>query len=78
MELAREFFNRINLYGVSGPPTKPPYPASTIAPPVANQVYVELKKHYKNGSMELCRKIESLKKKKLLPAEATGTIDPSL
>ncbi|KAG0278993.1 metallophosphoesterase domain-containing protein 1 [Linnemannia gamsii] len=45
--------------------------------PVANQVYVELKKHYKNGSMELCRKIESLKKK-LLPAEATGTFDPSL
>jgi hypothetical protein len=61
MELAREFFNRINLYGVSGPPTKPPYPASTIAPPVANQVYVELKKHYKNGSMELCRKVMTTK-----------------
>ncbi|KAG9072372.1 hypothetical protein KI688_000142 [Linnemannia hyalina] len=57
MELAREFFNRINLFGVSGPPTKPPYPASTIAQPVANQVYVEFKKHYKNGSMELCRKV---------------------
>ncbi|KAF8947558.1 hypothetical protein BGZ47_008703 [Haplosporangium gracile] len=31
VELAREFFNRNNLYGVSGPPTKLAYPASTIA-----------------------------------------------
>ncbi|KAF9536896.1 hypothetical protein EC957_009428 [Mortierella hygrophila] len=57
MELAREFFNRINLFGVSDPPTKPPYPASAIAQTVANQFYVELKKHYKNGSLELCRKL---------------------
>jgi hypothetical protein len=57
MELAREFFNRINLYGVSGPPTNPAFPASTIAGPVANQIYVELKSHYKKGSSELCRKV---------------------
>jgi len=57
VELAREFFNRINLYGVSGPPTKPAYPASTIAQPVANQLYVELKNHYKKGSLELCKKV---------------------
>ncbi|KAF9541594.1 hypothetical protein EC957_002963, partial [Mortierella hygrophila] len=79
MELAREFFNRINLYGVSGPPTKPAYPASVIAQLVANQLYVELKNHYKNDSLELCKKIEVLKKKELLPAEATtGTIDLSM
>ncbi|KAF8932061.1 hypothetical protein BGZ58_007238 [Dissophora ornata] len=58
VELAREFFDRINLYGVSSPPTKPAYPASTITQP---QLYIEI-----------------LKNKELLPAEATGTIDPSL
>ena len=56
VKLAHEFFNRINLYGVSGPPTKPAYPASTIAQPVANQLYVELKNHYKKGSLELCKR----------------------
>ena len=56
VELAREFFNRINLYGVSGPPTKPAYPASTIAQPVANQLYVGTKNHYKKGSLELCER----------------------
>ena len=57
VELAHEFFNRINLYGVSGPPTKPAYPASTIAQPVANRLYVELKSHYKKGSLELCTQV---------------------
>ncbi|KAK3806243.1 MAG: hypothetical protein JOS17DRAFT_604915 [Linnemannia elongata] len=78
VELAHEFFNRINLYGVSGPPTKPAYPASTIAQPDANRLYVELKNHYKKGSLEVCAQIESLKKKELLPAEATGTVDLSI
>ncbi|KAF8924632.1 hypothetical protein BGZ47_003798, partial [Haplosporangium gracile] len=70
VERAREFFNRMNLYGVSGPPTMPAYPASTITQPVANQLYVELK--------TITRKVEILKKKELLLAKATGTIDLSL
>ncbi|KAG9063007.1 hypothetical protein KI688_004607 [Linnemannia hyalina] len=78
VELAREFFNRINLYGVSGPPTKPAYPASTIAQLVANQLYVELKNHYKNGSLVLCKKIEVLKKELLQVEATTGTIDLSM
>ncbi|KAF9116144.1 hypothetical protein BGX30_006023, partial [Mortierella sp. GBA39] len=32
----------------------------------------------KKGSSELCKKIEILKRKELLPAESTGTVNPSL
>ncbi|KAG0196672.1 hypothetical protein BGX33_001361, partial [Mortierella sp. NVP41] len=52
------------------------YAGSAFLSSAALQLSVELKKHYKNGSIELCAKIHALKSKKLLPLEARGRLDP--
>ncbi|KAF9079044.1 hypothetical protein BGX23_005269, partial [Mortierella sp. AD031] len=52
------------------------YPGSSFLRSAAMQLCVELKKHYKNGSIDLCKKIEVLKNKGHLPHDARGFIDP--
>ncbi|KAF9324069.1 hypothetical protein BG006_000898 [Podila minutissima] len=55
-----------------------PYAATTVLRSTALNLSVEFKKHFKNGSVELCKKIRSLKKKGLLPSNAVDNIDPEL
>ncbi|KAG0015364.1 hypothetical protein BGZ82_001431, partial [Podila clonocystis] len=52
------------------------YPGSSFLRSTAVQLTVEFRKHFKNGSFDLCKKIECLKKKGLLPPDAVDSIDP--
>ncbi|KAG0252336.1 hypothetical protein BGZ95_006661 [Linnemannia exigua] len=52
------------------------YSGSSFLRSAALQLSVELKKHYRNGSIDLCNKIKVLKDKKLLKPEARGHINP--
>ncbi|KAG0020648.1 hypothetical protein BGZ81_009264, partial [Podila clonocystis] len=51
------------------------YPGSSFLRSAAVQLTVEFRKHFKNGSIDLCKKIECLKKKGLLPHDAVDRID---
>ncbi|KAG0352331.1 hypothetical protein BGX24_007618, partial [Mortierella sp. AD032] len=52
------------------------YAGSSFLRSAALQLSVELKKHYRNGAIDLRNKIEVLKRKKLLPSEARDYIAP--
>ncbi|KAF9536692.1 hypothetical protein EC957_009988 [Mortierella hygrophila] len=52
------------------------YAGSSFLGSAALQLSVELKKHYRNGAIDLRNKIEVLKRKKLLPPEARDYIAP--
>ncbi|KAF9139634.1 hypothetical protein BG015_001956 [Linnemannia schmuckeri] len=52
------------------------YAGSSFLRSAALQLSVELKKHYRNGAIDLRSKIEVLKRKNLLPAEARDHINP--
>ncbi|OAQ23443.1 hypothetical protein K457DRAFT_1052320 [Linnemannia elongata AG-77] len=52
------------------------YAGSSFLRSAALQLSVELKKHYRNGAIELRNKIEVLKRKKLLPLNARDYIAP--
>ncbi|KAK3822387.1 MAG: hypothetical protein J3R72DRAFT_501860 [Linnemannia gamsii] len=52
------------------------YAGSSFLRSAVLQLSVELKKHYKNGAVDLHNKIEVLKRKKLLPPEARDLINP--
>ncbi|KAG0275724.1 hypothetical protein BGZ97_010231, partial [Linnemannia gamsii] len=52
------------------------YAGSAFLRSAAVQLSVELRKHYKNGSIELCKKIETLKRSGQIPSSARGHIDP--
>ncbi|KAG0299834.1 hypothetical protein BGZ97_003517, partial [Linnemannia gamsii] len=52
------------------------YAGSSFLRSAALQLSVELKKHYRNGAIDLRNKIEVLKRKKLLPPETRDYIAP--
>ncbi|KAF9201869.1 hypothetical protein BGZ59_002472, partial [Podila verticillata] len=54
------------------------YPASTILQSTALNLSVEFNRHFRNGSIDLAKKIRILKKKGLLPLSAVDNIDPKL
>ncbi|KAF9992815.1 hypothetical protein BGZ65_011765, partial [Modicella reniformis] len=57
---------------------KMPYPGSTVLRSTASQLSIELRKHYRNGSRELCEKIQALKNKGLLPADTPSSINSNI
>ncbi|KAF9536326.1 hypothetical protein EC957_011528, partial [Mortierella hygrophila] len=52
------------------------YSGSSFLRSAALQLSVELKKHYRNGAIDLRNKIEALKRKKVLPPKARDYITP--
>ncbi|KAF9918725.1 hypothetical protein FBU30_011288 [Linnemannia zychae] len=54
------------------------FAGSSFLRSAALHLSVELKMHYRKGSLDLCKKIIQLKEKKLLPLEARDCIDPSI
>ncbi|KAI8597228.1 hypothetical protein EDD21DRAFT_437411 [Dissophora ornata] len=54
------------------------YPGSSILRSTATQLSVELRKHYKNGSKDLCEKAEAPKRKGLLPTDVVVSIDHNI
>ncbi|KAF8926965.1 hypothetical protein BGZ47_002432 [Haplosporangium gracile] len=54
------------------------FAGSTFLRSSAMQLSVELKKHYRNGSTDLCKQIAMLKKKNLLPLEGRDYVDPKI
>ncbi|KAI7821421.1 hypothetical protein BC939DRAFT_209286 [Gamsiella multidivaricata] len=52
-----------------------PYPGSAILRSTAQQLSVELRNHYSNGSKDLCEKVKARKGKGPLPAYALNSID---
>ncbi|KAF9125980.1 hypothetical protein BGW39_007002 [Mortierella sp. 14UC] len=58
---------------ITGAPVE--YPRSSSLRSAAVQLSVELKKHYKDGSIDLCKKIQFLKQKGLSPPNARDFVD---
>ncbi|GJJ77592.1 hypothetical protein EMPS_09951 [Entomortierella parvispora] len=55
-----------------------PYPSSSVLQSTALNLTIEYMKHYKHGSLDLCKKIRALKKKGILPPNTVDNIDLKL
>ncbi|KAG9060891.1 hypothetical protein KI688_007847 [Linnemannia hyalina] len=75
IERARDFLPAITK---DGDGLERDFAGSSFLRSTALQLSVELKKHYRNGSTDLCEKIALLKTKKLLPLEARDCVDPDI
>ncbi|KAI1286156.1 hypothetical protein EDD11_000480, partial [Mortierella claussenii] len=65
---AKDFLSLENGHAAS-------YPSTSVLQSTATNLTVEYMKHYKHGSIELCKKIRTLKKKGVLPLDTVDNID---